>query len=506
MLLKPDQARAYIEKFNQNDEENIIQLVDNRHAWDWLCDSMPRFECPDPILEETYYFRWWVFRKHIKQTPDGPIVTEFHPEVPWAGKHNSINASACHHFYEGRWLANRQEFLGNYALFWFRKGGSLRSYSAWLVDAIWNMARVSGDFSLAVDLLPDFIADFGAWEEANLHSSGLFWSNDDRDAMEFSISGSGLRPTLNTYKYADALAISQIARLAGKSGIEEQFREKALRIKTLVQERLWDPKDEFFKCIPLPDKDSPVPTWDFKSMDPERNVREEIGFIPWAYGLPDRGYEAAWRQLMDPAGFAAPYGPTTVEQRHPRFMFRHDVHECLWNGPSWPFSTCQTLMGMANLLTRYHPSVVDREDYLKVLKVYAGSHYRALPDGRVVNWLDENLDPFTGEWLARSILEKWGWRADKGGRERGKDYNHSTFCDLIISGLVGFQPGEGDSFEVHPLVPDGVWDYFCLDHLSYHGKKITVSYDATGERYGHGKGLHIFVNGLPLETKPALET
>ena len=26
---------------------------------------------------------------------------------------------------------------------------------------------------------------------------------------------------------------------------------------------------------------------------------------------------------------------------------------------------------------------------------------------------------------------------DKGGKERGKDYNHSTFCDLIINGLIG---------------------------------------------------------------------
>jgi len=28
---------------------------------------------------------------------------------------------------------------------------------------------------------------------------------------------------------------------------------------------------------------------------------------------------------------------------------------------------------------------------------------------------------------------------DKGGVERGKDYNHSTFCDLIITGLVGLR-------------------------------------------------------------------
>ena len=44
------------------------------------------------------------------------------------------------------------------------------------------------------------------------------------------------------------------------------------------------------------------------------------------------------------------------------------------------------------------------------------------------------------------ILERWKkekndkgeeWPVDKGGKERGKDYNHSTFCDLIINGLIG---------------------------------------------------------------------
>lgn len=498
MLLKPEIAQAYIEKFNQNDEEIVIQKIDNQHAYEWLSDDMPLFECPDPILEETYYFRWWVYRKHIKETPDGHILTEFHPSVSWAGKHNSINCAAGHHFYEGRWLGNRNDFLDDYALFWFRKGGSLRSYSSWLVDAVWKTALVSGDFTLAVDLLPDFVENYQAWEVEHLHPSGLFWSMDDRDGMEFSISGSGLRPTLNTYLYADALAISKIAGLAGKSEVEERFLEKALRLKALVQERLWDAKDQFYKTIPLTSKDYPVKSWNFHEIDPDHNVREEVGFIPWAFHLPDEGYEIAWSQLMDPNGFAAPFGPTTAEQRHPRFMFRHDVHECLWNGPSWPFSTCQTLLGMANLLQNYSQSVVSKSDYLRQLRIYATSHYRTLASGKAVNWLDENLDPFTGEWLARSILEKWGWRADKGGRERGKDYNHSTFCDLIISGLIGFCPGEGDTFEVKPLIPDGLWDYFCLDNLIYHGKKITVMYDANGGRYHRGKGLQVMINGQAL--------
>jgi len=48
---------------------------------------------------------------------------------------------------------------------------------------------------------------------------------------------------------------------------------------------------------------------------------------------------------------------------------------------------------------------------------------------------------------------------------------------------------------VHPLVPEGYWDYFCLDKVSYHGRIITVLYDRTGKKYGKGRGLQIFVDG-----------
>ena len=269
---------------------------------------------------------------------------------------------------------------------------------------------------------------------------------------------------------------------------------KLRTLKRLVEEYLWDPQDQFYKTLPLSSKDTPVANWAFTDIDPDHNVREQAGFIPWAYRLTGSGREAAWTQLKDPQGFAAPFGLTTAEQRHPRFMFRHDAHECLWNGPSWPFATCQTLMGMANLLANFDQQVVNRNDYLQLLQTYARSHVRQLPDGRIVSWLDENLDPFSGIWLSRTILETWGWRADKGGRERGKDYNHSTFCDLVISGLVGFQPRVDHGFEIKPLVPPEAWDYFCLDNLSYHGKKVTIIYDVNGQRYGKGGGMHVFVD------------
>ena len=84
------------------------------------------------------------------------------------------------------------------------------------------------------------------------------------------------------------------------------------------------------------------------------------------------------------------------------------------------------------------------------------------------------------------ILEKWLWRADKGGRERGKDYNHSGYCDLIISGLMGIRPRSDNTLEINPLVPEGLWDYFCIDEVPYHGHQLAVIYDKTGQHYQKG--------------------
>src|ERR1700743_489929 len=67
----------YVQYFNKLDTETVKNYVDNANAAEWIPRNVPLFECPDSAIESSYYFRWWTFRKHIVQTPDGFIVTEF---------------------------------------------------------------------------------------------------------------------------------------------------------------------------------------------------------------------------------------------------------------------------------------------------------------------------------------------------------------------------------------------------------------------------------------------
>ncbi len=211
---------------------------------------------------------------------------------------------------------------------------------------------------------------------------------------------------------------------------------------------------------------------------------------------------------MDPKGFLAPFGPTTAEQRHKDFILSYQGHECQWNGPSWPFATSVTLTAMANVLNNYEQQVIDKKDYLEIFSRYTKSHQRIRADGTVVPWIDENLNPLTGDWISRTRLKSWKngtWDPGKGGQERGKDYNHSTYNDLLITGLVGLRPSEGNEVVVNPLVPEEKWEYFCLDNVYYHGCILTIVWDKTGKKYGRGKGLRVFADGKEIAMAETLQ-
>ena len=88
-VLDESKLRDYVEQFNIDDEE-LYSNISNEETFNFLQKNIPLFECPDVDFERTYYFRWWTYRKHIKKTKDGYVITEFLPDVPWSGKHLSL--------------------------------------------------------------------------------------------------------------------------------------------------------------------------------------------------------------------------------------------------------------------------------------------------------------------------------------------------------------------------------------------------------------------------------
>lgn len=72
-------------------------------------------------------------------------------------------------------------------------------------------------------------------------------------------------------------------------------------------------------------------------------------------------------------------------------------------------------------------------------------------------------------------------------------YNHATFCDLVITGLVGLRPRSDEILELNPLIDTSI-AYFALEGVTYHGRSLSIVWDQDGSRYGRGKGLSIWVD------------
>jgi hypothetical protein len=353
-----------------------------------------------------------------------------------------------------------------------------------IADTIYSLYLVTGNTSLVRDSFDDLVANYKAWETArfdNLH--GLYWQIDDRDGMEMSICGqksqAGYRVTINSYQIADANAISLMAVILGKPDIAKIYKEKA---DALLQNmtRLWDASGEFFKVVPRSGTQVLCAT------------RELHGYTPWAFFDLSPEYDVAWKFLMSSDHFYAPFGPTTAEQCDLQFSISYTGHECQWNGPSWPYSTSVTLRGLANLINRRSQEFINERDYYGLLIVYSRTHSLTKDDGTTVPWIDEDVNPLTGDWIARTMLKPF-W--PKQNKERGKDYCHSAFCDHIITGLIGIRPQEGNELTVNPLVPKVGWDYFCLEEVDYRNHRLTVLYDKYGSKYNQGSGLMVFVDG-----------
>ena len=100
--------------------------------------------------------------------------------------------------------------------------------------------------------------------------------------------------------------------------------------------------------------------------------------------------------------------------------------------------------------------------------------------------------------------ENGTWSEGKGGKERGKDYNHSSFCDLILSDLLGIKLSIDNIIEISPLIPEN-WDWFAVDNIYYQGKSLSLVWDKTGKKYNLGKGLMLFLENKIISKANKIE-
>ena len=468
-VLDYDDYAHYADYFNTMEDENIVTTIPNAQSSEWMRENIPLFDCPQENFKEMYYYRWWTLRKHIKRTPVGYGMTEFLVQRSYADRYNLIACAIGHHIMESRWLRDTTYLHQILRTWYYGNDGQpmtkMNKFSSWNPAAILEMWKVQGDTTFMLGLKPRLEEEYARWERTNRLANGLYWQGDVQDGMEESISGGRkkqyARPTINSYMFGNAKALSFMNSLTGETAKVKTYQQKADTLRNLIETKLWNEQQQFFET---------------HRGDSSANVREAIGYIPWYFNLPAAGskYDVAWQQLLDEKGFSAPYGLTTAERRHPLFR-SHGFGKCEWDGAVWPFATSQTLTALANYIENGNTTYTNT--FFRQMELYVESqHHRGRP------YIGEYLDETNGAWLM-------------GDRERSRYYNHSTFNDLMITGIVGLRPQEDGSIVVNPLVPQDKWDYFCLDGVNYRGHILTIIWDKDGQRYHQGNGLTLMVDG-----------
>ncbi len=461
---------------------------------DWFVRNIPFLEVPEAQIQNVYYYRWQTYKEHLVYTGSiyGWLSTEFLTPVSYGAPYGGVVAAAGHQITEGRWLHD-QTYIRDDIDYWLNGPGQFpkpmtdavnadtsdwaHEYSFWAASAVWQTFLATGDRDFTTAELPSLVRQYRGWDNHFNSALGLYWQIPVWDATEYTPAsyessdpyhgGAGYRPTINSYQYGDAWAISSIASLAGDFRTAADYAKFAAGLRRATQAGLWDRNRLFFYHM----------NRDNNPTDALLDTREEEGFVPWMFDLPLASDAKAMAQLLAPQGFAAPYGPTTAERQNDRWFNYQAQGCCHWDGPSWPYETSQTLTGVANLLQDY-PSqqVVTASDYLNLLHGYAATQYK-----NGAPYVAEAHDADTGEWIYDTP-------------NHSEDYNHSTFNDNVISGLIGLRGRPDDILSVNPLAP-ARWDYFALENAPYHGHNVTVLWDRTGSRYSQGAGLRVYVDG-----------
>lgn len=148
--------------------------------------------------------------------------------------------------------------------------------------------------------------------------------------------------------------------------------------------------------------------------------------------------------------------------------------------------------------------MLDAKKYLQLLLQYAQQHTRTSASNDTANpkgsgHIFELVHPDLGYWIDRYRL----YLENSAEKNMGDDYNHSTFIDLILSGLFGLRARADNTVEINPLIPSSLG--FCAaDHIAYHGHVLSIVWDADGSHYHKGKGLGLWIDGRLASSSPSV--
>ncbi|KAK4955882.1 hypothetical protein LTR10_006821 [Elasticomyces elasticus] len=499
-------ADAYLQSTSFLNHSSYIQGLDDHQ---WYLDNIPFIDVPDKSLQEVYYYRTSVIKRHLRWVAEGEgwVVTEFIHPVSWSSKFQTIPDSAPHLLVELRWLRDlnyNKDVIQQYT-----RGGVEKltgiTFTHYMQQAMLEAAQATGDIPFIVSQLDGMISMYELWNTNTTWdpTTQLYHRSPLQDAQEYSLPGyvvggpggaavaewndfglsaanggsndygliwSGpetYRPSHNAYMVANARAISQVAGLSGNTSLAQTWANNADNLESRMLSFLYSNQLNFWIDV-------------VEGTNLRVEGRELIGYFPYRFGIgTNETYIQGLEAGLTTEHFLSEFGPTTLEQTNPYFTaLKNSTYCCMWNGQSWPFSTSVYLTTLARIAREGLSDIITPALFQQELGKYTRTNYK---DGV----------PYTAESHYPTIDM---WSGDTSNHS--EHYLHSTYLDNVFTDLFGIVPDFGDTLVLKPLVPSN-WSYFLIENLPYHGSLLTFVWDQDGSHYSgnHAAGLSIYSNG-----------
>ncbi len=492
-VLKPTSHDNWLIRPEDQDDRDV-PAAQVRAYQAWFDANVPFFDCSDPWIRKMYDHRAYVLRKNMLDPKLGrmqwPTQAEGRWRSPWYP--NVISYGAGHQVREARWLRDPKYWEGHlrtwaenekpdgvYPSHVTPAGPSDGQYTDWITSTAWDGHLVHPDRAFLAAIVDKLAANVRGRQKAyDPDGDGLllvdshWWTGMEYQPSFFAFSDykpskdfyqparpvSLERVDLTAYNYGNAAAVARIYRLLGRPEKAKEFDELAAKIAAAVQAKMWRPEQRFFYSLRADD-------------DAVADVKEVIGVYPFYFGmLPwGKGYESAWASILDPKQFWTTWPVASASQECPAYSQTHWPGDgraagCMWNGPTWPHANALVMTAMARTLRATRDrnvadSPLKKEHLWALFLSFTRAQYRDQDIGHP--WTGEFYNGDTGRWKTAE-----------------RDYNHSTWLDILIPELIGVIPRDDDVLEVDPLVPEGALNHFLLDGLRYHGHDVTVVWDA----------------------------
>ena len=475
-------------------EGDADALMDEKCAeyLSWF-DSAPQFECSDPYIERCWLYRLYILRSCLAKPGIGYL------------KHALFYEGRAHAMVKTPYQASGWEFsrliplstpLTMTDMRWLRQpevskeafraltdsvnqdgafsvsavddnGKEYTNYAAW---ALYLYYTLWGDKAFIAEVLPAFKKDAlsvyarhkGANDDLMVcythaltgkeYQPGYWFFTNQCFPPKVRGTQEGYTPLKRVdssiYMYLNCLALSRLCRETGDPDAD-MFENKAKAIRRDVLKKMWEGVSGCFYDL-------------HHQNDKRAYVKHIVNIYPLWAEITSEEHLKALDYLFSPDYFARGSGFASAAADCPVYSpsggWKGDYFKgrdgCMWNGPSWPYTTCIALDAAAKQ-SKLHGHSYDRQ-FMKYFGEYTLEHFRG---GKLDDpYLVEFYNAETGEALSDE-----------------PDYNHSFYLDLVVRHIAGIEPTE-KGFCFHPVKTD--MHYFSLKAIQIKGHLIDVTYDA----------------------------